>query len=53
MDSRVFTIIETRDGNQRPWVAIAPTGDLDLGAVEEELRAVLVGCIVDANVLDP
>ena len=52
MNPRILAAIETGNRNQGPWIAIATTGHLYLRTVEEELRAVGVGCIVDTNVLD-
>jgi hypothetical protein len=52
MNTRVFVAIEARNRNQGAWIAIAATGHMDLGTVDKELRAVGVGCIVDADVLD-
>jgi hypothetical protein len=52
VNSRVLIVIESRNRNQRPWIAIATSSHLYLGTVDEELSAVRVGCIVDADVLD-
>lgn len=52
MNPRVLVAIETRNRNQGPWIAVATTCHLDLGTIDEELRAVGVRCIVDTDMLN-
>jgi hypothetical protein len=52
MDSGILIAVESRNRNQWPWIAVAATSHLYLSTVDEKLRTVSVGCVVDADVLN-